>query len=404
MDIFEKVTNRREGLAVLAERTHGQVTFPKLRGDVGSHMDFGGDRHLVWSLNNYLGLANHPEVREADTAAAAEFGLAAPMGSRMMSGETAELAALEAELADFVGKPDAFFLNFGYQGMVSLLDVLLTRHDWVVYDAHCHSCIIDGIRLSGAHARSFPHNDIDRLGRVLDQVDRKRAPDEAVLVITEGVFGMSGNQGRLREIVALKAKHDFRLLVDDAHGFGVMGPTGRGTPEEQGVTDGVDLHFATFAKAGASIGAFVAAPRELVWHLRYTMRSQVFSKGLPAPIVVGNRKRLELMRTRPELRAACWTIAKALQDGLRAQGLDLGDTSSPVTPVFLRMPEDEAIAYLALLRDEYRIFCSGVTYPVVPQGVIQLRLIPTARHTTDDVTRTVSALPEAYERVRGEAR
>lgn len=398
MDIFEKVINRRDGLSMLAERTHGQVTFPKLLGDIDSHMAFGQDRYLVWSLNNYLGLANHPKVRQADSAAAAEYGLAAPMGSRMMSGETDQLEALEAELADFVGKEDAFFLNYGYQGMVSLLDILLTRHDWVVYDTHCHSCIIDGIRLSGARARSFPHNDTYQLGRVLEQVERRRSQDEAVLVVTEGVFGMSGHQGRLRDIAALKSRHRFRLLVDDAHGFGIMGPTGRGTPEEQGVQEEVDLHFATFAKAGASVGAFVAASRDLVWHLRYTMRSQVFSKGLPAPIIIGNRKRLELMRAEPELRAACWSIAKSLQGGLRARGLDLGDTSSPITPVFLRMSVEKALAYLALLRDEYRIFCSGVTYPVVPLGVIQLRLIPTACHSTDDVAQTVAALPEAYER------
>ncbi|WP_206795408.1 aminotransferase class I/II-fold pyridoxal phosphate-dependent enzyme [Amycolatopsis sp. MtRt-6] len=403
MDLFEKAVSRNEGLSALSGRTHGIATFPKLRGDIGSRMDFGGVTRLVWSLNNYLGLANHPEVRRADAEAALKYGLAAPMGSRMMSGETDDLEALETELAGFVRKPAAFFLNFGYQGMVSLVDILVGRHDWVVYDAHCHSCIIDGIRLSGAHARSFPHNDIGRLEKVLEQVERRRSQAEGVLVITEGVFGMSGDQGRLRDIVALKERFGFRFLVDDAHGFGIMGPDGRGTPEAQGVEDEVDLHFATFAKAGASIGAFVAGPADLIWYLRYTMRSQVFSKGLPAPIVAGNRTRLRVIESGGALRARCWSIAGALQNGLRAEGLDIGETASPVTPVFLRMTPEQALAYLELLREEFGIFCSAVTYPVVPPGVVQLRLIPTAEHTPDDVERTIEALPAAYAKITAES-
>ncbi|MBE1489818.1 aminotransferase class I/II-fold pyridoxal phosphate-dependent enzyme [Plantactinospora soyae] len=402
MDLFEKVINSPGSpIAQMSRDIHGRYAFPRLTGEIGSRMRYGDTDQLVWSLNNYLGLANHPEVRAADARFAARYGLAAPMGSRMMSGETEDLELLESELAAYADKPAALFLNFGYQGMISLLDSLLSRRDWLVYDAECHACIIDGIRLHRGKAKSFPHNNIERLEAVLTRIEAERGDDEAVLVVTEGVFGMSGVQGRLRDIVALKQRFNFRLLVDDAHGFGVLGPDGGGTGEEQGCQDGIDLYFGTFAKAGASIGAFVASDAEIVWRLRYGMRSQIFSKGLPWPVVAGNRVRLDMMRNRPELRRKCLEIAAHLRADLRGVGLEIGDPSSAVTPVFLGLEAPQTAVFLELLRHRYGIFCSAVTYPVVPPGVVQLRLIATATHEHSDVTYTVDALRRVYEEVTG---
>lgn len=402
MDLFEKLATRTDhALARMAHEIHGVAAFPKLAGEVGRHMGYGGRRHLVWSLNNYLGLANHPEVRAADAELAARYGLATPMGSRMLTGETDDLEELEAELADYARKPAAAFMNFGYQGMVSLIDALLTRHDWVVYDAQSHACIIDGVRLHRGHAKAFPHNNMERLEATLARVQRLRQPGESVLVISEGVFGMSGVQGKLAEIVALKQRYDFRLLVDDAHGFGVLGPNGGGTGEAQGVQDGIDLYFATFAKAGASIGAFVASEEHVIWQLRYAMRSQIYAKGLPWPVVAGNRVRLRLMRTRPELRQRCWEITLSLQAALRDRGLDIGETASAITPVFMPMDPMRCLDLVKLLRERHSVFCSGVTYPVVPLGVVQLRLIATAEHELEDVALTVDAIVDAHKEVTG---
>ncbi|HYN96768.1 MAG TPA: aminotransferase class I/II-fold pyridoxal phosphate-dependent enzyme [Pilimelia sp.] len=405
MDLFEKICGGARGpLAALSHATHGAASFPKLTGPISNRMLWNGQEMLVWSINNYLGLADLPEVRASDAEFAARYGLAAPMGSRMMSGETNDLELLESELADYARKPAALFLNYGYQGMVSLIDSLLTRHDWVVYDAQSHACIIDGVRLHTGRAKSFPHNDVERLETVLEQIEKLRKPDDSVLVITEGVFGMSGAQGRLRDIVALKPRFGFRLLVDDAHGFGLLGPDGGGTGEAQGVQDGIDLYFGTFAKAGASIGAFVAGPDAVIWQLRYTMRSQIFAKGLPWPIVAGNRVRLRLMRTRPELRRQCWAVASALQDALRGAGFDVGPTAAPVTPVFYPMEGitmERGLEFLNTLRYKYGVFASAVIYPVVPAGVGQLRLIPTAAHEIGDIAPTVEAIVRASRDVLG---
>lgn len=407
MDLFEKV-RRRTGtpIAQLSHQVHGMATFPKLVGEIGSRMEHRGKQHVVWSLNNYLGLANHPQVRAADATSATRHGLAAPMGSRMMSGETDELELLESELADYARKPAALFLNYGYQGMFSLIDELLTRHDWLIYDAESHACIVDGVRLhqgrSDRRVRSFPHNDVEWLERILQRVSRHRAPDEAVLVITEGVFGMSGVQGRLKEIVALKKKYNFRLLVDDAHGFGVLGPDGGGTGEAQGVQDDIDLYFATFAKAGASIGAFIASDPDVIWQLRYGLRSQIFAKGLPRPIVTGNRVRLRIMRTEPWRRERCLAVAAALRKGLTEHGLNVGHPDSAVTPVFLEMDNERAARLIHRLRDRYNLFCSAVVYPVVPAGTVQLRLIATAEHTLADVEAAVSAIARAYVEVNAD--
>lgn len=380
---------------------HGYFAFPKLEGEIGPHMKFRGKDHLVWSLNNYLGLANHPEVREADAKAAEEYGMAYPMGARMMSGNSNHHEALEKDLASFVGKQDAFLLNYGYQGMVSIIDTLVDRNDVIVYDAESHACIIDGVRLHMGKRFVYQHNDIDSCRKQLERATRLAdQTGGGILLITEGVFGMSGAQGKLKEIVALKKEFNFRLLIDDAHGFGTMGPTGAGTHEEQDCIEGIDVYFGTFAKSMAGIGAFVASNEEIVNYLRYNMRSQTFAKALPMPMVIGLRKRLELLRTRPELREKLWTIARTLQEGLRERGFDLGVTNTMVTPVFLKGELNEATSITMDLRENYGIFCSIVVYPVIPKGLMELRIIPTASHSLQDVQRTLDAFSEVGEKLK----
>jgi glycine C-acetyltransferase len=380
---------------------HGYFTFPKLEGEISNRMVFRGKEHLIWSLNNYLGLANHPEVRKADADAAIQYGLALPMGARMMSGNSNNHEQLEKNLAEFVKREDAFLLNFGYQGMVSIIDTLVNRHDVIVYDAESHACIIDGVRLHQGKRYVYTHNDMESLEKQLQRATKLiEGTDGGILVITEGVFGMSGAQGNLKGVVELKKKYDFRLLVDDAHGFGTMGPTGAGTDELQGVQDGVDVYFGTFAKSMAGIGAFVAATEDVTNFLRYNMRSQTFAKSLPMPMVVGLLKRLELLRNNPALKDNLWKIVHALQSGLRERGFNIGITSSPVTPVFLSGTLTEATNIVMDLRENYSIFCSIVTYPVVPKGVIMLRLIPSAVHTLTDVEETLNAYSEVAEKLK----
>ncbi|NVO86139.1 aminotransferase class I/II-fold pyridoxal phosphate-dependent enzyme [Hymenobacter terrestris] len=392
MDLFEKIAANRGPLGTHSSYAHGYFAFPKLEGEIKPRMIFRGKEVLTWSLNNYLGLANHPEVRRADAEAAAEFGMALPMGARMMSGNSNLHEQLENELAEFVGKPDCMLLNFGYQGVVSIIDAMVGRHDVIVYDAESHACIIDGVRLHAGKRFVYVHNDMAGLEKQLERAQRiTDVSGGGILVITEGVFGMSGNQGDLRGVLKLKEKFQFRLFVDDAHGFGTMGTTGAGTGEEQGVQDGIDLYFSTFAKSMASIGAFVAGPENVIEYLRYNMRSQIFAKSLPMPLVVGGLKRLELLRTKPELKDNLWTIVRALQSGLREKGFNLGTTSSPVTPVMLAGQIGDAVQITFDLRENYGIFCSIVVYPVVPKDVIMLRLIPTAVHTLDDVEQTIKA-------------
>lgn len=396
-DLFEKIKKNRGPLGKHAKDAHGYFTFPKLEGDIGNKMIFRGKEKLIWSLNNYLGLANHPEVRKADADAAKEFGLGLPMGARMMSGNSNQHEELENQLAQFMEKEDCILCNFGYQAMVSAIDTLVDRHDVIVYDAESHACIIDGLRMHMGKRFVFPHNDINNLEKQLERATKiVSETDGAILVITEGVFGMSGDQGKLREIVALKEKFNFRLFVDDAHGFGTMGKTGAGTGEEQNVQDGIDVYFGTFAKAMASIGGFIAADENVIEYLRYNMRSQIFAKSLPMPIVVGALKRLELLRTKPELREQLWTIVRALQSALKNAGFNIGNTQSPVTPVFLNGSIAEATNIIFDLRENYNIFCSMVVYPVVPKGIIMLRLIPTAVHTLDDVNYTI----ECFEKIK----
>ena len=393
VDIFERLERATGGpIGQYMGRVHGYFAFPKLEGEIGPHMRFRGKDVLNWSLNNYLGLANHPEVRRADADAAAKFGLAAPMGARMMSGQTKYHEQLECELAAFVGKEDAFLLNFGYQGMLSIIDCLLSPRDVAVYDAESHACIIDGLRLHKGKRFVYAHNDEASLRKQLRHAtDLAEEQGGGVLVISEGVFGMKGDLGFLDVIVGLKQEFSFRLLVDDAHGFGTMGKGGRGTASHFGVTEGVDVLFNTFAKSMAGIGAFVAAPRWLVNILRYNMRSQLYAKSLPLPMVIGALKRLELIRTHPEYQAKLWEITHALQEGLRKNGFDIGTTQSPVTPVYMKGGVEEGTNLVVDLRENYGVFCSIVIYPVIPKGEIILRIIPTAAHTTEDVEYTINA-------------
>jgi glycine C-acetyltransferase len=390
VDIFEKVISNKGPLGQYADQGHGYYYFPRLEGQISNKMIFKGKECIVWSLNNYLGLANHPEIRETDAKAASDWGMGYPMGARMMSGQTDYHIELERQLADFEGKESAYLLNFGYMGMTSIIDSLLDRHDVVVYDSESHACIIDGLRLHIGKRFVYPHNDMVSFEKQLERA--KKLTDGTaggILVITEGVYGMAGDLGDLRGILALKDKYHFRLLIDDAHGFGTMGTSGKGTSEHQQVMDKVDIYFGTFAKAMAGIGAFVASDRQIIKSLAYKMRSQIYAKSLPMPMVIGAMKRLELIKTQPELRKKLWTIVKALQSGLKENGFDVGNTASPVTPVFMKGGVGEATQLVQDLREHYGIFCSIVIYPVVPKGTIMLRLIPTAVHTLEDVEYTI---------------
>ncbi len=395
VDLFDKVRTQKGNIGQYAKQAHGYYAFPKLEGPIDPYMTFRGKRVLTWSINNYLGLANDPEIRKTDAEAAAKWGLAYPMGARMMSGQTNLHEKLEDECAEFVGKQDAFLLNFGYQGMVSIIDAMVNRRDVIVYDSESHACILDGVRLHMGKRYVYPHNDIENLRKQLERATNLTQKTKGgILVITEGVFGMAGDLGKLDEICALKEEFDFRLLVDDAHGFGTMGKTGAGAPEHFGVSDKVDLHFATFAKSMAGIGAFVACDEDVCTYLRYTMRSQTFAKSLPMPIVEGSLKRLEMLRSKPEIKDKLWEIANALQKGLKENGLNIGVTQSPVTPIYLSGSVNEGTQVTMDLRENYGIFCSIVVYPVIPKGQLILRLIPTASHSLEDVEYTIKAFKE----------
>ncbi|WP_215223443.1 aminotransferase class I/II-fold pyridoxal phosphate-dependent enzyme [Echinicola shivajiensis] len=392
MDIFEKLQTNLGPLGKHSDLSEGYFMFPKLEGEIAPRMKFKGKEVLTWSLNNYLGLANHPEVRKADAEAAEKWGAAYPMGARMMSGNTDLHEKLERELAEFVGKEKAYLLNFGYQGIMSVIDSLVDRKDVIVYDSECHACIIDALRMHMGKRFVFPHNDMENFEKQLVRAEKlTNETGGGILVITEGVFGMTGNMGDLKGIVKLKEKFQFRLLVDDAHGFGTMGATGAGAGEEQGVQDQIDLYFSTFAKSMAGIGAFIAGNEKAVHYLKYNMRSQIFAKSLPMVFVEGGLKRLELLRSNPEHKANLWKVVNALQNGLKEKGFSIGTTTTPVTPVVLNGTVGEAATLSKDLRENYNIFCSVVIYPVVPKGMIILRLIPTAVHTLEDVAETISA-------------
>ncbi|MCP9767540.1 pyridoxal phosphate-dependent aminotransferase family protein [Lacihabitans sp. LS3-19] len=404
-DIFDKVANNMGPIGSHAHYSHHYYSFPKLSGELGPYMSFNGKRMLNWSLNNYLGLANHPEVREADAKAAEEYGLAYPMGARMMTGNSELHEEFEKQLAEFVGKEDAFLLNYGYQGVMSVVESMVDFKDVIVYDAESHACLIDGVRLhraKGGKTYTFKHNDMESLEKNLIRAT-KIAEEQGggIMVVTEGVFGMSGAVGSLDVIAELKKKYKFRLLVDDAHGFGTMGKTGAGVPEHFGVQDAVDLHFCTFAKSMAAIGAFIAAKKEIIMYLKYNMRSQTYAKALPMPFVLGGMKRLELIKKNPELKDQLWSIVKALQEGFRKRGFDIGNTTSPVTPVLLQGDYDlpTVTNLIKDLRENMAIFCSIIVYPVVPKGVILLRVIPTAAHTLEDVEYTMNSFEIVKEKL-----
>ena len=400
MDIFEKLQINLGPLGKHAGVSEGYFMFPKLEGEIAPRMMFNGKKVLTWSLNNYLGLANHPEVRKADEEAARKWGAGYPMGARMMSGNTDLHEELEAKLAAFVGKESAYLLNYGYQGIMSAIDAIIDRKDVIVYDAECHACIIDGLRMHMGKRFVYPHNDMESLEKQLQRAERlTNETGGGILVITEGVFGMTGDMGNIKGVVELKEKYNFRLLVDDAHGFGTMGKTGAGVGEEQGVQDQIDLYFSTFAKSMASIGAFIAGNEEVIRYLKYNMRSQIFAKSLPMIMVEGALKRLELLMNKPELKEDLWKVVTALQNGLKEKGFNIGATTSPVTPVVLNGTVGEAATLSKDLRENYNIFCSVVIYPVIPKGMIILRLIPTAVHTLEDVNETIAAFEAIKEKL-----
>lgn len=399
-DLFERIIKDKGPLGKWAKQAEGYYVFPKLEGPISNRMKFNGREVITWSINDYLGLANHPEVIKADAEAAAEHGMAYPMGARMMSGHTVFHEQLERECAEFVNKEAAYLVNFGYQGMVSAIDALVTKNDVVVYDMDSHACIIDGARLHQGKRFTFRHNDIESFEK--NVIRAKKIAEETgggILVISEGVFGMRGEQGKLKEIIALKKKYGFRILVDDAHGFGTLGSTGAGAGEEQGIQDEIDVYFATFAKSMAGIGAFFAGDREVVKYLQYNMRSQMFAKSLPMAMVKGALKRLDMIRTMPELRENLWRNVNALQSGLVEKGFNIGNTNTCVTPVFLEGDIPEAMAMVNDLRENHGIFCSIVVYPVIPKGMILLRLIPTSAHTLQDVEETIVAFSSIREKL-----
>jgi glycine C-acetyltransferase len=400
MDIFEKIKSDRGALGQYSGFADGYFMFPKLEGEISPRMKFRGKEVLNWSLNNYLGLANLPEVKKADADATAIYGLAYPMGARMMSGQTSTHEKFEKMAAEFTGKESAYLLNYGYQGMVSIIDALVDRHDVIVYDSESHACIMDGLRLHMGKRFVFPHNDMANFEKQLQRATKLVEETKGgILVITEGVFGMAGDLGKLDKITALKKKYNFRLLVDDAHGFGTMGKTGAGTGEHFGVQDQIDIYFATFAKAMAGIGGFVAGTKEVITYLRFNLRSQIYAKSLPMAMTIGAIKRLELLKTHPEYKEKLWIIVRALQKGLKDAGLDLGHTESPVTPVFMKCPLTQVTQMIYDLRENYAIFCSVVIYPVVPKDVVMLRIIPTAAHSLEDVEYTIKVFREIKEKL-----
>ncbi len=399
-DLFERIVKDKGPLGKWAKQAEGYYVFPKLEGPISNRMIFNGKKVLTWSINDYLGLANHPEIRKVDAEAASEYGMAYPMGARMMSGHTKYHEQLERECAEFVNKESAYLVNFGYQGMVSSIDALVTKNDVIVYDMDSHACIIDGVRLHQGKRFTFKHNDMESFEKNLVRATKiAKEHNGGILVISEGVFGMRGEQGKLKEIIDFKKRFNFRLLVDDAHGFGTLGKTGAGAGEEQGVQDGIDVYFATFAKSMAGFGGFFAADKDVIQYLQYNMRSQMFAKSLPMPMVKGALKRLDMIRTKPELREKLWENVRGLQNGLKEKGFNIGKTNTCVTPVFLKGDIPEAMALVHDLRENHRVFCSIVVYPVIPKGMILLRLIPTAAHNLEDVTETITAFSSIREKL-----
>lgn len=400
MDIFDRIKTNPGPLGQFAEYAEGYFIFPELEGELGPRMTFNGKEVVVWSLNNYLGLANHPEVRKADADAAAKYGMAYPMGARAMTGQTKYHAQLERELAEFVDKEAAYLVNYGYPGMVSAIDALVSKNDVIVYDMESHACIVDGVRLHFGKRFTYQHNNMESLRKNLERATKiTEQTGGGILVVTEGVFGMMAEQGKLKEIVEMKKEFNFRLLVDDAHGFGTLGKTGAGAGEEQGIQDEIDVYFSTFAKSMAGIGGFFAGNKEVIRYLQYNLRSQIFAKSLPMPMVIGGLKRLELLRNHPELKDKLWENVNKIQSGLKAKKFNLGNSNTPVTPIILQGTPLEAMIMAKDLRENHGVFVSVVVYPVIPKGTIIFRIIPTAVHTDEDIEFTLEAFSAIREKL-----
>src|SRR3954470_16404132 len=400
MDVFEKLVKDGGPIGQHMDRAHGYFTFPKLEGELAPRMKFRGQEMIVWSLNNYLGLVNDPEVRRADAEAAAKYGMGNPMGARMMSGNSTKHEELEKLISEFVNREDTMLLNFGYQGIMSCIDALFNRRDTIVYDAEAHACIVDGVRLHMGHRYAFKHNDIEDCEKQLQRAtEMANKNGGGILVITEGVFGMDGEQGILKEIVLMKSKYEFRILIDDAHGFGYMGPKGAGADSAQGCVEGIDLYFSTFVKSMGSIGAFISGPKNVLNYLRYNTRSQIFAKSLPLLVVEGMLHRMEMVKTMPELREKLWSNVNRFKEGLTARGFDSGNPNSPVTPIYMKGDVPEATSMVMDLRENYHIFCSIVVYPVIPKGDIIYRIIPTAAHSDEDIDLTLKAFEETKKKL-----
>jgi glycine C-acetyltransferase len=391
MDLFEKLENRPGPLGKFTSNGYGYYTFPKLEGPLGPVMKFNDKDVVVWSINDYLGIGNNEQVREIDTRVTQKYSLSAPMGARLMTGNSTEHEALENELADFVHKPDALLLNYGYQGIMSVIHCLVDRNDFLIYDELSHACIVDGKQLAMGETSVYKHNDIDSLEKQLKRATAKLKPNSSILVVTEGVFGMTGDLGKLKEIIALKEKYPFRLLVDDAHGFGTLGDDGSGTGTHLGCQDGVDIYFGTFAKSVALIGAFVATEPRVREFLKANARSQIFAKSLPLPIVATARERIKLIRQNPQWREKLWENTLKLRNGLKDIGYNVLPSESPVTPVLTEGSTELCTTIMRELREEHGVFVSGVAYPVVPKGMVLIRLIPMATHTDKHIEKTLNA-------------
>lgn len=389
MDLFDKLQGRPGPLGEFTSDGYGYYTFPRLEGPLGPVMKFNGKDVVVWSINDYLGIGGREDVRKFDGEMAARHGLSTPMGARLMTGNTTQHEKLEEELADFVHKPSALLLNYGYQGIMSVIHALVDRNDFLIYDELSHACIVDGKQLAMAEKFVYKHNDIESLEKQLERAHRKAKPDSSILVVTEGAFGMTGDLGNLEEIVALKDKYPFRLLVDDAHGVGTMGEDGSGTGTHLGCHEGIDIYFGTFAKAFALIGAFVATEERVKEFLKANVRSQIFAKSVPLPIVESVRKRLKMIRNNPEWRDQLWENTKKLRQGLIDIGYNVMPAECPVTPVLTKGSTEVCQDIMRKLREDHGIFVSGVAYPVVPKGTVLIRLIPTAAHNDEHIKKTL---------------
>ncbi|MCH9633796.1 MAG: 8-amino-7-oxononanoate synthase/2-amino-3-ketobutyrate coenzyme A ligase [Chlamydiae bacterium] len=400
-DLFHKCYQKEGLFSNVREGKDNYYAQPILEGPLGPHMTFNGQKMIVWSINDYLGLAGHPEPTARAKEVLEAFGTAYPMGARLMSGFTQNHQTFEAKLAKFAQKESALLFNYGYLGVLGVITSIMGPRDTVIIDHDSHACIVDGAKLATTRRnqfRVFRHNDMDHLEKILKSINQDRKG--GILIVTDGIYGMTGEVAPLKEICALKEKYNARLLVDDAHGIGIMGATGRGTGEHLGVQDKIDLYFSTFAKCFAGIGGFVAGDKEIIEHITWNARPVIFAKNLPLIYSDSLSATLDVIEREPERREKLWEIATYMQRRFKEEGFDIGNTTSPITPVFLSISGLEAIKdAIHILREEFHIFASGVMYPVVPRGVFLLRLVPSCRHTFDDVNKTIEAFIQIKERI-----